>query len=95
VVSDAVVHRPESRRFELDLGADGVAHVLYESVGDDLLDLRHTIVPEAAQGRGVGTTLIDGVFEIARRDGIRVIPSCPFVAAWLDDHPEGADVVGG
>jgi uncharacterized protein len=95
MVSEEVVHRGESRRFEMDLGPDGVAYVLYKPLDDGVLDLRHTIVPEAAQGRGVGTTLIAGVFDIARREGIRLVPTCPFVAEWLGDHPEGEDVVAG
>ena len=93
MVSEEVVHRGDSRRFEMDLGPDGVAYVAYERLGDDVLDLQHTIVPEPAQGRGIGSALIAGVFDFARREGIRLVPSCPFVAEWLSDHPEGEDVV--
>jgi len=90
-----ITHRADARRFEMDLGPDGVAYVAYEPLGDDVLDLRHTIVPDAAQGNGVGTALVAGVFDHARREGMRVVPTCPFVAEWLASHPEGEDVVAG
>jgi predicted GNAT family acetyltransferase len=94
-VTTSFTHDAASRRFEIDLGNEGVAYLAYEPLGDDVLDLRHTIVPEVAQGRGVGTELITRALEQARREGLRVVPTCPFVAAWLDEHPEARDLVVG
>ena len=91
--SEEIVHRPDARRFEMDLGADGVAYVAYAHHDEGVFDLQHTIVPEPAQGRGIGSTLIGGVFDFARRERIRLVPTCPFVAEWLAEHPEGEDVV--
>ena len=88
-----VTHDPDARRFEIDLGADGPAYLTYEPLDDDVLDLRHTIVPESAQGRGVGTALVEAAFAHARAEGLRLVPTCPFVAEWLAEHPEAADVV--
>jgi predicted GNAT family acetyltransferase len=88
-------HSAETHRFEIDLGADGVAYLAYEPLAGDVLDLQHTIVPEGGQGRGVGTALVEAAFAHARTNGLRVVPSCPFVADWLEAHPEGADVVAG
>jgi uncharacterized protein len=66
----------------------GEAVVWYERTGDHTLDFRHTIVPEALRGGGIGEELVRGALEDARRRGDKVIPSCPFVAHFIDRHPE-------
>jgi predicted GNAT family acetyltransferase len=37
--------------------------------------------------------LVDVALSALRQRGLRVIPLCPFVRAWLDRHPEYADLV--
>jgi uncharacterized protein len=61
--------------------------------GPGVLVLTHTEVPEVAQGAGVGGELVRLVLEDVRRRGEVVVPQCPFVARWLDSHPEHAVVV--
>ena len=55
--------------------------------------MMHTEVPEASEGQGFGATLAEAALEFARRDGAKVIPSCPFVAAYIERHPGYADLV--
>ena len=86
-----VRHLPDSRRFAADVGADEDAVLVYQEVGG-ALDLQHTIVPEAARGRGVGAALVRAAVDHARRHDVKLVPSCPYVAAWLDRHPGEADV---
>jgi predicted GNAT family acetyltransferase len=71
----------------------GEAYLAYTADVDGALDLQHTIVPEAERGRGVGESLVRAAVDHARAEGVQIIPSCPFVQAWLDEHPEGNDVV--
>jgi len=79
------------RRFEM--AADGgIAYVTYVRAGDRLI-LTHAEVPHAAEGHGVGSALVRAVLEEARQCGLRVVPECPFVAAFLRRHPEFADLV--
>jgi predicted GNAT family acetyltransferase len=48
----------------------------------------HTEIDRARRGRGLGATLVRGVLDdIASRD-LEVVPACPFVARYIDDHPE-------
>jgi len=54
----------------------------------------HTEVDPAFEGRGVGGDLVRGALERARADGVRVVPTCPFVKGWIDEHPDYADLVG-
>jgi predicted GNAT family acetyltransferase len=53
----------------------------------------HTEVPRALEGRGYAAALATAALDQARREGIRIIPSCPYVKAFLQRHPEYADLV--
>ena len=53
----------------------------------------HTEVPEALAGRGVASKLIRGALEMVRAQGLKVVPQCPFVAAYMGKHPEYDDLI--
>jgi predicted GNAT family acetyltransferase len=91
-IQPMIEHDAARNRFVSQLSG-GEAYLAYSKAGDGTLDLQHTIVPEAERGRGVGESLVRAAVDHARSEGVRIIPSCPFVQAWLDDHPEGNDVV--
>ena len=55
--------------------------------------LVHTEVPPELEGRGYGTRLVRGVLDRARASGEKVVPRCAFVKAFLERHPDYADVV--
>ena len=88
-----VVERPESSRFELDVGGD-LAIAEYR-LQDGRLVLTHTEVPDALEGQGVGSRLAQGVFEALRASGRRAVPLCPFMARFAEKHPEFKAVVEG
>ena len=54
----------------------------------------HTLVPPEIEGRGVGSKLIRGALDSARDQGLRVVPQCPFVKAFIDRHPGYRDLLG-
>jgi predicted GNAT family acetyltransferase len=87
----AVRHDPGAHRFTLATDA-GPAVLAYEPDGDRVV-FTHTVVPEPAKGRGVGSALVRGALAEARARGWAVVPRCPFVAAYLDAHPAERDVV--
>jgi uncharacterized protein len=81
----------ERHRFELD--ADGhVAFSNYKREGG-VLTVLHTEVPAALAGKGIGSALARGLLDIARAQGLTVKPLCPFVAGYIDKHPEYADLL--
>jgi predicted GNAT family acetyltransferase len=55
--------------------------------------LVHTEIEPSAEGHGVGSRLVKGALDDIRGRGLRVVPLCPFVAAYLRRHPEYADLV--
>lgn len=90
-----VEHQQGSSRFEVST-PHGTAYLSYERSPDGkALDLQHTIVPEEAQGDGVGNALVQAAIDYARDNRLRVIPTCPFVAAWLKRHPDESRAVRG
>jgi uncharacterized protein len=78
-------------RFELDDG--GVTVVLNYELAGDVITLAHTETPVAARGRGLASRLVEAVLQQARARGLKVVPRCPFVSAYLDKHPEFLDLV--
>ena len=86
-----VSERADRGRFELDFEG-GMAFANYRLDGDRVV-LTHTEVPEAFEGRGIGSRLAQGIFEIVRESGRKIVIRCSFIAAWLRRHPEYADLV--
>jgi hypothetical protein len=50
-------------------------------------------VPEAAAGQGIGGKLANAAFAWARQNGVKLVPTCPFVRKWLERHPDEQDLV--
>ncbi len=81
----------DRRRYEMVV--DGTtAYVTYARQGDRLT-LIHTEVPKALAGRGVGSSLAAAVLQQVRASGLRVVPECEFIDAFIKRHPEYADLV--
>jgi predicted GNAT family acetyltransferase len=84
---DVTDNRDESR-FELPTDA-GPAIAAYEIEGGTIT-FTHTVVPDEAEGQGVGGRLIAGALADAKKRGLKVVPACSFVAAYLKRHPDAA-----
>jgi hypothetical protein len=78
-------------RFEFEAG--GVTAFMNYRLAGDVMSLDHTETPRQARGRGIASQLVEGVLEIARARGLKVVPRCPFVSAYLARHPEFGDLV--
>jgi uncharacterized protein len=83
----AIRHEPDARRFVADVGGK-TAYITYRQIDEQLLELDHTYVPKETRGGGVASELTVHALEYARARGYRVVPSCPFVAAYIQRHPE-------
>lgn len=87
-----VEHEPPARRFVIRL-PDGEAELAYSAPGGNVLDLNHTFVPADARRRGVADALVRGAIAHARGHGMRIVPTCPYVRAWMERHPHEHDIV--
>ncbi|MCD8092163.1 MAG: N-acetyltransferase [Bacteroides sp.] len=55
--------------------------------------LTHTEVPPALNGRGIGSLLVEKSLKDIEDQGLRLVPLCPFVAAYIHKHPEWKRIV--
>lgn len=78
-------------RFETEIEGH-IALVDYKRRGDTIW-LTHTEVPQALQGRGVATALAKYVLDYAMTNSLKVVPSCPFIAEYIESHPEYAPLL--
>jgi predicted GNAT family acetyltransferase len=78
-------------RFELE--ENGVTAFANYQLGDGVITISHTETPVAARGRGIASRLVAGALAIARARGLKVIPRCPFVRAYVQKHPEVSDLL--
>nr|WP_277602172.1 GNAT family N-acetyltransferase [Georgenia faecalis] len=82
----------EAGRFEASVDGDVVGQLTYRR-NPDVLVLTHTVVEPAAEGKGVGSALARAALDAARSEGLPVMPVCTFVEAWIERHPDYADLV--
>ena len=88
---DRVHDNRAEQEFELTVaGARAIA--AYQREGDTIV-FTHTAVPAAIEGHGVGSKLVRAALDSARDQRLRVVPQCPFVAAWIGKHPEYRDLL--
>ena len=81
-----------AHRFEIREGSD-LAVLEYRLRDGNRLVLTHTGVPPHLEGRGYGALLARTALDYARGHQLQVVPLCSFVQAYLQRHPEYADVV--
>lgn len=55
--------------------------------------LDHTFVPPALNGQGLAAILTEAALKLARKDQVRILPHCSYVARWIDRHPEWQGLV--
>lgn len=80
-------------RFELLVDGAAVGEIDYR-VHDNTIVLTHTEVDPAQRETGLGGELVRGALNLIRADtDYRVVPSCPFAAEWISEHPEYDDLL--
>jgi predicted GNAT family acetyltransferase len=77
-------------RFELD--AEGHVAAAYYELAGDVITFVHTEVPTELGGKGIGSKLVRGALDQVRARKLRVVAKCPFVKAYIEKHPEYADL---
>jgi predicted GNAT family acetyltransferase len=86
-------HRPALRRFLLLDGDDELAHTEYVE-RDGLWVFTHTYTEPHARHEGRAGQLINLALDRVREAGMRIRAVCPFVADYLQQHPDYRDLVG-
>jgi predicted GNAT family acetyltransferase len=84
--SAQVLHQPEARRYEIQVG-DHSAVLEYVDDGKDR-HFTHTFVPPELRGQGLAELLVKAGLSDARAAGLNIIPDCSYVAAYLRRTPQ-------
>ena len=87
-----VSDNPEQQRYEAWAGEELAGLAAYQKA-ERLVVFTHTEVDPRFEGQGVGSALIRSLLDDVRGDEGRVLAVCPFAKAYLQRHPEYANLV--
>jgi len=90
-MTSEVINNEARKRYELH--AEGGIAVAYYELRGDAVAFVHTVVPKHLQGQGLAGRLIEGALADVRERGLKVIAICPFVARYIERHPEEQDLL--
>ncbi|MDR6862208.1 GNAT family N-acetyltransferase [Phycicoccus sp. 3266] len=88
-----VKDNPDLGRFEAHVDGALAGFAAYRLSGGHIV-FTHTEVDDAYEGQGVGGALARGALDQVRAAGEHdVVAMCPFIAAWIERHPDYQDLV--
>ena len=90
-MNSEVHDNPAEHQFELIV--DGHVALAAYRLKPGVITFTHTEVPKELGGRGIGSQLAQGALDQVRARGLKVVPLCPFIKAYIEKHPEYADLV--
>ena len=93
-MTDVQVSNNEAEsRYEGRVDGEVAGYAEYE-LDEGRIVFTHTVVDDAYEGQGVGSTLARAALDDVRSDGTRrVVPRCKFIKAWIEKHPDYEDLV--
>ncbi|NUQ86057.1 MAG: N-acetyltransferase [Anaerolineales bacterium] len=86
-----VTHNPAENRFETWIEGE-LSKLDYMEDRDSILMMHVGVHPEH-RGQGVAGKLTRVALEYARDKSLRVIPMCTYVRAYINRHPEYAELM--
>jgi hypothetical protein len=90
----SLADQPGRHRYELLVNGQLAALIGYRQA-PGRIDLLHTEALPAFEGEGLGAAIAKFALDDARRQGLMVVPSCSFIARYIERHPEYRDLVAG
>jgi uncharacterized protein len=86
-----ITNNIQEHRFELTV--EGHVAAAHYKIADGVITFTHTEVPPELGGKGIGSKLIRGALDQVRSEGLKVIPQCPFVKAFIEKHSDYQDLL--
>ena len=87
-----VVNNTDAGKYEISLDGKPAGFAEYR-LKDSRVIFTHTEVDSAFEGHGIGSTLVRYALDDVRERGLHAVPLCPFIAAYIEQHPEYQDLV--
>jgi uncharacterized protein len=82
-----VIRDDAGQRYQVIVGDTPVGYLTFVP-GEGSIELEHTVVDPAFAGRGLAAQLAAAALDDARAAGLTVVPTCSYVAAYIERHPE-------
>ena len=87
-----LIDNEERDQYEFHIGKY-VPKIEYIKTKNGEIYLTHTEVPVALEGKGVGSQLAEKVLKDIEKQELRLVPLCPFVAGYIQKHPDWRRIV--
>lgn len=91
ISSAQVVHNSSAEQFELRVG-ELLSLLQYRVAGGKMI-IFHTEVPPPVQNQRLAERMTKAALEFARAEKLKVVPRCPYTAAFLQEHREYSDLL--
>lgn len=91
--SPTVRHDDAAGRYELVLDGEVIGYADHRVVAEGVEVFPHTVVEPAHEGQGLAAVLVEEALDDVRARGVQIVPSCWYVARWIERNPAYADLV--
>jgi len=80
-------------KFFIEIDGHQEAEMTYTYAGPNKIIIDHTEVNDRYRGQSLGLKLVEAAVEYARKNGMKIMPLCPFAKKMFDRHKEYSDVL--
>ena len=78
---------PENHRYVVEVDDVIAGFTVYHLAGGRHIFV-HTEIQSTYSGQGVGSALVRYALDDVKSKGGKIVPLCPYVAGWIEHHPE-------
>ncbi|MCZ8167824.1 hypothetical protein SAMN05444377_1262 [Flavobacterium fontis] len=92
---EPIVHLEQNDKngfFQITIDGTEQGRMTFVYAGPDKIIIDHTEVRPGNEGKGLGKKMVTAAVEMARANGLKILPLCPFAKAVFDKTPEFNDV---
>jgi predicted GNAT family acetyltransferase len=65
----------------------------YRTISDNIVEYYRTFVPLSLRNKGIAAKLVKFALNHARENNQKIIPSCPYIASYVDHHPQWQSII--
>ena len=70
-----------------------IAEVTFPDIRYHVVNLNHTFVDSSLRGQGIAGKMMEEAAQKIRRDGKKVIPTCPYAVKWFEKNTQYRDLL--
>jgi len=85
--------RGKKATFFIEKDGERLGELLFFKSAPSRMTIYHTEVNEKLRGTGAGNELIAAAFEYARKNDLKIVPTCPYARKVIERTPEFQEVL--